>query len=385
MYIHRTVEEEVKKRLATSKVLIILGARQVGKTTLAKHLLTEKEAFFLNCDVQVDLMRLAAAGQIAPHEAHRSFGSPRYLVIDEAQRLPEVGRIVKGWYDSAIPCKIILLGSSSLNLLNATAEPLTGRNEKVILTPLTFREVLAAQAWYAPEYTDDVLRGQFSSQLNTTLLSTIVYGAYPEVLTTDDRDILLSNLASDYLLNDVVNLGLIKNPELIRRLLLLLAHQIGNEVSIQELSSTLSVARQTVERYLDLLEQTFVIFRLPAFSTNPRKEIAKSKKIYFWDTGIRNALLKEFSQSPYRSDRGVLWENWVIAEFAKHAMIEGQKQSLYFWRARSGSEVDLIVKEGEKIYAYEIKWTEQTIRSRTFNETYHVPIQCVHSGNPLFL
>lgn len=384
MYIHRTVEEEVKKRLANPKVLIMLGARQVGKTTLIKHLLTEKEAFFLNCDVQVDLMRLSAAGQMAPQDAHRSFGTPRYLVIDEAQRLPDVGRIVKGWYDSHIPCKIILLGSSSLNLLNSTAEPLTGRNEKTYLTPLTFREVITAQSWYVREYSDEMLAGQFSSQLQVALFATMVYGVYPEVLTTDDQEALLFNLAADYLLNDVVNLGLIKNPELIRRLLLLLAHQIGSEVSVHELSNSLGIARQTVERYLDLLEQTFVIFRLPAWSTNPRKEVAKSKKIYFWDTGIRNALLKEFSQSPYRSDREALWENWVVAEYAKQNMIHGQKKMLYFWRARSGGEVDLIVKEGDRLSAYEIKWSQQTVRSRTFDQMYHVPIQCISPENPLF-
>lgn len=385
MYIPRIVEAQIKKLLTTKKVLIILGARQVGKTTLIKHLLTEKEAFFLNLDVEVDLLRFTAAGHVAPQEAHRSFGSPSYLVIDEAQRLMDVGRIVKGWYDSTIPCKIILLGSSSLNLLDRTAEPLTGRNDKIFLTPLTFRETLSAQSWYARAYTDDMLRNNFSTQLDTTLLTSIVYGQYPEVLTTDDRESLLLNLVADYLLNDIVNLGMIKTPELIRRLLLLLAHQIGSEVSVHELSLNLGIARQTVERYLDLLEQTYVIFRLPAWSTNARKEISKSKKIYFWDTGIRNALLKEFSANPLRSDRGALWENWVVAEFAKANLITGGKQTLSFWRSRGGGEVDLVVTQGEKRTAYEIKWSKQRVTKRAFEDRYGVPVVCVHTQNPLFL
>ena len=158
---------------------------------------------------------------------------------------------------------------------------------------------------------------------------------------------MLRDLSSDYLWKDVLQTGLVKTPDLIKRLLLLLAHQAGSEVSVNELATQLQMARPTVDRYLDLLEQTFVIFRLPAFSTNPRKEIAKSQKVFFWDTGIRNALLNAFSTEEFRPDIGALWESWFIAEVAKHNALLGSPAELFFWRSRAQSEVDLVVKQGE--------------------------------------
>jgi hypothetical protein len=154
-------------------------------------------------------------------------------------------------------------------------------------------------------------------------------------------------------------------------------------VSVNELSNNLGISRATIERYLELLEQTFVIFRLPAFSTNQRKEISKNQKIYFWDTGIRNALLKEFSLNPLRSDIGQLWENWVMSEFAKHNLLTGQKRNLYFWRSRAHSEVDLVVKEGEKISAYEIKWKKQKINKGAFESLYKTKVSLIDSSRPL--
>ena len=164
---------------------------------------------------------------------------------------------------------------------------------------------------------------------------------------------------------------------------MLLAHQIGSEVSISELATSLGIARATVERYLELLEQTFVIFKLPAFSTNPRKEINKSQKIYFWDTGIRNALLNDFSTNPLRADIGKLWENWVIAEFAKKNLLDNKRKNLYFWRSRSNGEVDLVAKEGERISAYEVKWKAQSLRQRAFSQKYNIKVKIVDHLKPL--
>ena len=158
----------------------------------------------------------------------------------------------------------------------------------------------------------------------------MVFGNYPEAIILADKQQYLLNLSADYLLKDVLQLGLIKTPDLIKKLLMLLSHQVGAEVSISELASNLSISKITVDRYLDLLEETFIIFRLPAFSTNPRKEITKSHKIYFYDNGIRNALLNEFSLNPLRGDIGGLWENWVIAEFAKENLLTGRKKTLFF-------------------------------------------------------
>lgn len=383
MYIAREAENRLNNCLASKKIIIIVGARQVGKTTLVNHAMESKKSFFLNFDIDIDKQKIISASSLSPKEAIQSLGNPDYLIIDEAQRLPQIGSIVKGWYDSDLSLKIILLGSSSLDLLNKSAESLTGRNEKIFITPLQFKEVICSREWYSNVYADNEIENTFSNQISELLMQSIVFGSYPEVLFESDKKQYLLNLISDYLFKDVLQMGLIKTPELIKKLLALLAHQIGSEVSTNELSSNLGIARATVERYLDLLEQTFVIFRLPAFSTNPRKEISKSHKIYFWDTGVRNAILNEFSSNPLRSDIGHLWENWVVAEFAKQNILAGQTKNLYFWRSRTGSEVDLIVKEGEKISAYEMKWKDKKSASRAFTAKYGVAVETITSAHPL--
>lgn len=382
-YIARQAEKSLIEALKSPKVLMILGARQTGKTTLVQHALAGRNALSLNLDVDVDKNRLLAASKLSPHEALASLGSPKILVIDEAQRLPEVSRIVKGWYDVGLPVKIILLGSSSLNLLDQSAESLTGRNEKIFLTPLLFREILTTQVWYSKVFSDEQLQTQFAEQINSGLLQTMIYGSYPEIVTGAGKARLINNLVSDYLLKDILQLGLVKTPELIKKLLTLLAYQIGAEVSVNELASNSGISRVTVERYLDLLEQTFVIFRLPAFSTNPRKEIAKSVKIFFWDIGIRNALLGELSLNPLRPDIGMLWENWAIAELAKQNLQSGQDQRFYFWRSRAGSEVDLIVKKNERLRAFEMKWSGKKGPAKAFTERYQIPVDVIESSHPL--
>jgi len=383
MYIPRIAQDRFAELLSSPKVLMVLGARQVGKTTLVEHALKPYDASFLNLDIEVDQQRLLAAATLAPRDAVASLGAPAILVIDEAQRLPETSRIVKGWYDARVPIKVVLLGSSSLDLLDKSAESLTGRNEKLYLPPLVFHEILSTQPWYSAVFSRDQLQTQFASQIQTLLLQTMVFGNYPETVTSIDKRRYLTNLVSDYLLKDVLQMGLAKTPAVIRRLLLLLAYQAGAEVSVSELATSLGSARPTVERYLDLLEQTFVIFRLPAFSTNPRKEIAKSSKVFFWDTGVRNALLNELQVNPLRSDIGRLWENWVVAEMAKQNLQSGNRKSLYFWRSRAGSEVDLIIKEGETLQAYEIKWSRQKARARAFAEQYRVTVEIIDSSRPL--
>lgn len=383
-YIPRFAQKCFIELLKSRKVIMILGARQVGKTTLVQHVLKSNKAFFLNFDVDIDKQRFLAASKITPLDAIKSFGMPEILVIDEAQRLAETGRIIKGWYDTKVPTKIVLLGSSSLNILNQSTESLTGRNVKLFLTPLMFKEILSFQDWYSSVFSWNKFQKQFSEQIGTLLLQTLVFGSYPEAVITPGRTQYLANLVSDYLLKDILQLGLVKNPDLIKRLLMLLAHQIGSEVSVNELANNLNLSRVTVDRYLDLLEQTFVIFRLPAFSTNPRKEIAKSTKIYFWDTGVRNALLNELNVSSLRSDIGGLWENWVVAEIAKENVQMGAGKSLYFWRSRAGSEVDLVVKDGQKIKAFEIKWSARRKAGiKAFRDRYGVDVKLITSSFPV--
>ena len=231
MYIPRLAEQKLNALLSSQKVLIILGARQVGKTTLVKRLLDRKQGIFLNLDTEVDKARLRTAAALPPLEALRTLGTPEVIVIDEAQQLPETARIVKGWYDEKLPTKVILLGSSALNLLDQSAEALTGRNLKLFLPPLTFEELLASQTWYQPQLPPAALATTLADQVQALLLEALVYGSYPEVTHTEDREEYLLNLTSDYLLKDVLQAGLVKTPQTLKQLLLYLAQHIGSELS----------------------------------------------------------------------------------------------------------------------------------------------------------
>ena len=382
MYLKRQAEADLRQALAKDKVILILGARQVGKTTLVEQVLRGEAARFLNFDVEIDKARFLAAAALAPDEALRMLEAPQALVLDEAQRLPETARIVKGWHDAKVPTRLLLLGSSSLDLLDQSAESLTGRNYKLVLPPLLFAEALHSQDWGEAVLDRPAARAPFAAPLRTFLLQRLAFGGYPEVVLSNDPRRLLRELSADYLWKDILQTGLVKTPDLIRRLLLLLAHQAGSEVSISELATQLQMARPTVERYLDLLERTFVIFRLPAFSTNPRKEISKSQKVLFWDTGIRNALLNAFAADEFRPDIGAVWENWVIAEIAKHNVLRGSPCELFFWRSRTQAEVDLVVKSESGLRAFEIKWNPRRAGSAAFRSLYGVNVELIGPDNP---
>jgi predicted AAA+ superfamily ATPase len=382
MYLRRQAEGDLKDAIASGKVVLVVGARQVGKTTLVEQVLQGEDARFLNFDVEIDKARFQAAASLPPAEALRTLGSPKVLVLDEAQRLPETGRIVKGWHDAKVQTRILLLGSSSLNLLDQSAESLTGRNRKLVLPPLLFSEAMQSQDWSEAGLDRPEVRDRFAAPLRAFLLQRLAFGSYPEVVLSADPRRLLRELSSDYLWKDVLQTGLVKSPDLIRRLLMLLAHQAGSEVSVNELATQLQMGRPTVERYLDLLEQTFVIFRLPAFSSNPRKEISKSHKVFFWDTGIRNALLSAFSADEFRPDIGALWENWVIAEIAKRNALLGSPCELFFWRSRTQAEVDLVVKTEASLRAFEIKWQPGRDRSTAFRSAYGVNVEFIGPANP---
>lgn len=378
MYIPRLLENKVTADLKEKNILFVLGARQVGKTTLLKRVFN-RNTTLLNLDIEYDRQNLIQASRLEPNEGRRFLGNPEVLIIDEAHHFPETGRIVKAWYDFETPMKIILSGSSTLELLDKTAESLTGRNRKLYLTPLLFREILATQKWYWQDIDTKI----FANQINSLLWEHLVFGGYPASWKENERTVYLDNLVVDFLLKDVLRSDLIRGEETVRKLLLLLAYQTGSEVSINELATNLSVARITVEKYLDLLEKIFVIFRLPAFSSNPRKEIVKSQKIYFWDTGVRNALVRNFETADLRTDMGALWENWVIAEVAKKNLTQNLLQNLYFWRTRDGSEIDLIIKEANgKITPLEIKWSkDKPSHANSFEAQYHQKAKVVNKNN----
>jgi len=382
MYISRIAENQIKELLNNPKIIILLGARQVGKTTLINRILQAQQGLILNLDIEVDKERLTLVSHMSLDEAIKNLGKPTLIVIDEAQRMPEAGRIVKSWFDSHVKTKIVLLGSSSLNLLNQSAESLTGRNIKLFLPPLLFSEVLSVQSWYSKGMTPQLLKENMLNTIIALIKERMVFGSYPEAVVTAKKEQYVLNLVSDYLLKDVFQSTLIKSPETVKKLLMLLAYQIGSEVSLSELAVNLGISRITVEKYLDLLERSFVIFRLPAFSNNLRKEIIKSNKIFFWDTGVRNALLKDFNFSTLRNDIGLLWENWVIAEFAKKNLLEGQPNNLYFWRTRNGAELDLVIKGTNVFKAFEIKWSKQrTTSKKAFTNRYNIPVEYIFREN----
>lgn len=382
MYIQRVAEDQLKNLLNGPEVIILLGARQVGKTTLINRILQEHQGLILNLDVGIDKDRLVLVSHMPPAEAINNLGNPSLLIIDEAQRLPETGRIIKGWFDSNVKTKIVLLGSSSLNLLDQSAESLTGRNIKLFLPPLLFFEILHAQSWYSKGMTPALLKENMFNPISSLIEERMVFGSYPKAVVTAQKEQYLLNLVSDYLLKDVFQSSLIKSPETVKKLLMLLAYQVGSEVSLSELATSLEVSRVTIEKYIDLLEKSFVVFRLPAFSNNLRKEIIKSTKIFFWDTGVRNALIKEFNFSTGRNDTGSLWENWVITEFAKKNLLEGQPNNLYFWRTRNGAEVDLVVKGTNTFKAYEIKWSKpKAVNGKAFSNRYNIPVEVISKEN----
>lgn len=230
--------------------------------------------------------------------------------------------------------------------------------------------------------TSKLLKENMKNTIDSTIEEQMVFGSYPEAVSTSHKEEYLLNLTSDYLLKDIFQFSLIKSPETVKKLLTLLAYQVGSEISLLELATNLNISRITVEKYINLLKQSFVIFRLPAFNSNLRKEIVKSTKFFFWDTGVRNALLKDFNFSSLKQNIDRLWKNWVISEFAKKNLLEGNLNNLYFWRTMSGSEIDLIIKGTNTFKAYEIKWSKvRSIKNKAFTNRYKIPVNIITKEN----
>lgn len=339
----RKIRPYIQEDFFKGKVLLIIGSRQVGKTTLVKEILsklpTDKKVRMLNLDNSSD-QTLLAQGDF--ETLNRIFVKDDFIFIDEAQRLPNIGIILKLLIDNYGSSKqIIATGSSSLNLLDSTSEPLTGRKFTYNLYPLSIQEI----------YADELL-------LKTNLESNLLYGFYPDVVTqksNEDKIRILRELSTSYLYKDILEFQNIRNPEVLAKLLQLLALQIGSEVSYSELASKLGVDYKTVERYIDLLEKSFVIFRLSAYASNKRREISKNKKIYFYDLGIRNTIIDNFNPMNLRTDMGPLWENFLVAERLKYRSYNKIYAKQYFWRTYDDSEIDLVEDHGGKLFGYEFK------------------------------
>ncbi len=347
--IKRELETQILDHLIPNKVLVIVGARRVGKTILLKSLLqrVNEPYLFLNGESITTLEQL----QRRSIENYKMLlQNNKILIIDEAQKIPEIGLILKLMIDEIEGLKIIVTGSSAFDIHNKLGEPLTGRKFDFFLYPFSEKELLQTNNLF---------------QLKENLRNRIIFGNYPELLHLQEENQkinYLKNLVSSYLLKDILILENIKQSVKIYDLLKLIAFQIGGEVSYQELSNKLSLSKNTVEKYLDLLTKVYILFRLDAFGRNRRKELTKSKKYYFYDNGIRNAIISNFNSVQLRDDVGKLWENYIISERLKYRAYNNIYSEQYFGRTYDNQEIDLIEDLGGKFSAFEIKWKEQKQR-----------------------
>ncbi len=331
----------------------------MGKTTLCKALLDKYSSYksvYFNCEDP--LVKLALVDKSA-EEIKNFFGNNQIVILDEAQTVPNIGRILKIFVDQYPKLQIISTGSSSFDLANKINEPLTGRSLEFELFPLSIAEI--SKTWN-------------NLQINSNLSKFLTYGLYPEIATKNNEIAreLVVDIAKKYLFKDVLNFEGIKNSTLIIKILKALAYQLGNEVNYTELANLVGSNKNTVEKYIDILEKSFIIFRLPALAKNQRNEISKTKKIYFYDVGIRNSLIEEFGDSEFRSDKGAIWENFVILELLKKYRNSRTLASFYFWRTYTQQEIDLIIQKDEILECFEIKTSSRKKANLppSFKESY---------------
>ena len=345
MLIKREIQGKIEKDLWKGKIVIIYGARQVGKTTLVNQILKKysEKAGYYNCE-ESDVAEGLSAGTSTALK--NFFGEKKLIILDEAQKIRDIGVKLKLLVDNYSEMQIIATGSSSFELANIINEPLTGRFYPYQLYPFSLFE----------------LKQIYSEiEINRLLERFLRIGLYPEITKLGEQEAQkqISLIASNYLFKDIFTFQEVRNPEVLTKLAQMLALQLGNEVSLEELSNNLGVSIETVERYIILLEKAFVIFRLPAFSRNLRTEIKKSRKIYFYDCGIRNALIRNFNSLDLRSDVGALWENFCITERMKANQRKDLSPNQYFWRTYGQKEIDYIEERDSKLSAFEFKWNKK--------------------------
>lgn len=353
--IYRELYEKIQHRLFKGKALIIFGPRQAGKSTLVEDILRDKDHLYLNgddADVR-DILTNTTATKLKTE-----IGVKKIVFIDEAQRIPNIGLTLKLFTDQIKSVQVIATGSSAFELSSQVNEPLTGRKYEFMLYPLSFGEMVHHHGLI---------------QERRLIEHRLIYGYYPEIVSkVEEETELLKLLANSYLYKDLLMLEQIKKPLMLSKLLKALALQLGSEVNYQEIAQIVGSDPKTVDKYIDLLEKTFVVFRLPAFNRNVRNEIKKGKKVYFYDCGIRNAIISNFKPLNARTDAGALWENFVIAERLKYRAYSNIDAEQYFWRTTQQQEIDFIEEINDSLYAYEFKWSS-TARAKfpsTFASSY---------------
>ena len=337
----------------SDKAILILGARQTGKTTLIREFqrLYKEPSIYLNCDEPIIQARLE---DVNTSLWTQIIGDNRIVFIDEAQRIKNIGIKLKLVIDNIKNVQLVVTGSSSFDLANEIKEPLTGRKWEYNLFPISWGEL---------RYHQDFLEraGQLEQRL--------IYGMYPEVITSPGKEIeILNTLSGSMLYRDLLSFRGIRKPDLLENLLRALALQIGQEVSFNELASLLQVDKNTVMTYVNLLEQSYIIFRLSPLSRNLRNEISTSRKIYFYDNGIRNSLIANFNPLNLRNDAGALWENFLVSERMKYNHYNNHYLNTYFWRTHNKQEIDYIEEYGGQMYAFEFKW--RSLKKVRFPDTF---------------
>ena len=337
--IHRILQNKITKNLTLKKAIVVLGARQVGKTTLLKQITHSlDEVLELNADEPEVRTLLTNANT---RQLEKIIGNAKTIIIDEAQRIENIGLTLKIITDQFSQIQLFVSGSSSLDISNQINEPLTGRKLEYQLFPISFQEMVDYHGLWEEK---------------KILETRLVYGNYPEIVMQKGNEItLLKNLSGSYLYKDILTFGNIKKPIVLDKLLRALALQIGSEISYHELSQTVGADKETVEKYIDLLEKAFIIFKLNALNRNVRNEIKKGKKVYFYDNGIRNAIIGNFQSFDLRVDKGALWENYCISERIKKLSYSGFYGNYYFWRTTQQQEIDFIEEIDGKFNAYEFK------------------------------
>ncbi len=344
--ITRILQKKIEEACFKGKIILLLGARQVGKTTLLKKVAEslQVKTVWLNAD-EADIFNELSLAGTSTRLLHLIGNDTRLVIIDEAQQVPDIGLKLKLLHDTNPELQIIATGSSAFDLMNRTQEPLTGRKRTFYLFPVSYNELI--------NHTNIL-------EARRALESRLIYGSYPEIVNNPghEKEILVE-IAQSYLYKDILKLEGIRKPGKLQKLLQALAFQTGSEVSYNELSKTIgNIDNNTVEKYIDLLEKTHVIYKLPALSRNMRNEIKKGKKYYFVDNGIRNVLISNFSPFEFRLDKGALWENFLLSERMKHNHYTAEFPNSYFWRTHDQAEIDYIEELDGVFHAYEIKWNE---------------------------
>ena len=370
--IERDLKAVLESKIGKGKVLLLIGPRQVGKTTLLKNILTsissEKKVQFWNCD-ESDVRQFLSEANSAKLKSF--VGNSDFIVIDEAQRVKDIGLTIKLLHDSFPNVQLAVTGSSSLDLSNSINEPLTGRKFEYNLFPFS---------------TNELVNHTSILEEMRLLKNRLVYGFYPDVVNNpgEEKEIL-TNIANSYLYKDLFEFQDIRKSSVIEKLVQALALQVGSEVSFNELGNLLGIDTVTVQRYVDLLEKAYVIFHIRSFSRNVRNELKKSIKIYFYDNGVRNSVISNFSPVELRSDIGALWENFLISERIKNNAYHNKHAKYYFWRTTQKQEIDFIEEVDQNLFAYEFKYNPKKVNSKcpvTFSNNYpNVPFDVITSEN----